>query len=97
LQVDHVVAEKHGGETVVDNLALACTFCNRFKGTDLGSMSESTGQLVRFFNPRTDVWADHFTNVNFQILPKDPIGEVTVRILQFNLEERVFERAIIDS
>ena len=30
-QVDHVVAEKHFGKTVADNLAMACVFCNRFK------------------------------------------------------------------
>ncbi|MCA9419050.1 MAG: HNH endonuclease, partial [Candidatus Omnitrophica bacterium] len=35
-QVDHIIAEKHGGSTVVENLAYACTFCNRFKGTDVG-------------------------------------------------------------
>jgi hypothetical protein len=24
-QVDHVIAEKHGGQTVIENLALSCT------------------------------------------------------------------------
>lgn len=27
-EVDHVIAEKHGGQTTEDNLALACTLCN---------------------------------------------------------------------
>jgi len=31
-QVDHVIAEKHGGQTVIENLALSCTVCNRRKG-----------------------------------------------------------------
>lgn len=34
-QVDHIIAEKHGGLTVDDNLSLACTFCNRAKGSAL--------------------------------------------------------------
>ena len=38
-QVDHVVSEKHGGETSSENLAYACAFCNRAKGTDLGSIA----------------------------------------------------------
>ena len=33
-QVDHVIAEKHGGQTTLDNLALSCTVCNRRKGSD---------------------------------------------------------------
>ena len=35
---DHVIAEKHGGETIFANLALACLDCNRFKGTDIASL-----------------------------------------------------------
>src|SRR5712672_3551872 len=34
-QVDHVVAEKHGGETVAANLALSCVLCNVHKGSDI--------------------------------------------------------------
>ena len=37
-EVEHIVAEKHGGATVANNLALACPYCNRYKGTDLGSL-----------------------------------------------------------
>jgi 5-methylcytosine-specific restriction endonuclease McrA len=55
-QVDHIISIKHRGETKVDNLAYACAFCNRFKGSDIASLSES-GVLVRFFNPRKiDGW-----------------------------------------
>jgi 5-methylcytosine-specific restriction endonuclease McrA len=27
--VDHIVAEKHGGETAEENLALSCVLCNQ--------------------------------------------------------------------
>ena len=27
-QVDHIIAEKHGGLTEAENLALACAICN---------------------------------------------------------------------
>ena len=40
-EIEHIIAEKHGGATVQSNLALACPFCNRFKGTDLGSLDPS--------------------------------------------------------
>jgi 5-methylcytosine-specific restriction endonuclease McrA len=34
-QVDHIISEKHGGPTLADNLAYACAFCNRAKGSDM--------------------------------------------------------------
>lgn len=45
-EVDHVIAEKHGGATDADNLALACWRCNRHKGSDLGSFDPQTKALV---------------------------------------------------
>jgi len=58
-QVEHIISEKHGGPTAEDNLAWACVFCNRYKGTDIASIS-STGKLSRLFNPRLDRWSEHF-------------------------------------
>lgn len=37
-QFDHVIAEKHGGLTNPDNLALCCAICNKHKGSDLTSL-----------------------------------------------------------
>ena len=51
-EMEHIIAEKHDGITVVENLALSCPCCNRFKGTDLGSIDPETRQLTPFFNPR---------------------------------------------
>jgi hypothetical protein len=47
-EVEHIVAEKHSGTTTVDNLALACPYCNRFKGTDLGSLDLKPGNWFPF-------------------------------------------------
>ena len=90
--IDHIISIKHHGETKVDNLAYACAFCNRFKGSDIASLSSQTGGLVRFFNPRTDRWSDHFQLHGLSIEPRTEIGEVTLRILRFNADERVLER-----
>jgi 5-methylcytosine-specific restriction endonuclease McrA len=30
--VDHILAEKHGGQTAEENLALSCMACNQRKG-----------------------------------------------------------------
>ena len=59
-EVDHVIAEKHGGATDIDNLAFACWRCNRHKGSDLTSFDPQTRELSPLFNPLTQVWAAHF-------------------------------------
>jgi hypothetical protein len=91
-QVDHVVSEKHGGHTDSSNLAYACAFCNRFKGSDVGSLDKHSGALVRLFNPRTDRWGDHFELDGAHINARTDIGAVTVELLRINSFERVLER-----
>jgi 5-methylcytosine-specific restriction endonuclease McrA len=59
-EIDHVIAEKHGGATEESNLAMSCWRCNRRKGTDLASFHPETGAITLLFNPRTQRWRDHF-------------------------------------
>ena len=95
-EIDHVISEKHGGATAAENLALACVFCNSFKGTDLGSLDPATGQLTAFFNPRTHAWDDHFRiEEDGNLQPHTPEGRVTVAILRMNDPERVLERQLL--
>jgi hypothetical protein len=91
-EVDHIISEKHGGATEADNLAYACAFCNRAKGSDIGSILPQRGTFVRFFNPRTDLWAKHFVLDGVMIVTLSDIGEVTARILEFNNSDRLLER-----
>ena len=89
--VDHIISLKHGGSSEPDNLAYACALCNRAKGTDVGSIA-SSGELTRFFSPRSDRWTDHFRLEGATIHPLTPIGEVTARIFGFNDSARLHER-----
>lgn len=91
-EVEHIISLKHGGSPELANLAYACAFCNRHKGSDVGSISE-VGEFGRFFNPRTDRWAEHFRVDGNVIRPLTLIGEVTVRILQFNHTDQLLERS----
>lgn len=91
-EIEHIIAEKHHGTTSLDNLALACPYCNRAKGTDLGSIDPETGQLTPFYNPRTQTWRDHFQLHDATIMPLSSEGRVTVIILQFNHPDRREER-----
>ncbi len=91
--MDHIISEKHGGATEAENLAYACLFCNRYEGSDVGSILPDGG-FSRFFHPRTDRWAEHFSLAadGITIEPRTVIGTVTARILGFNSDERLLER-----
>jgi hypothetical protein len=91
-QVDHIISIKHNGSSGEDNLAYACAFCNRAKGSDIGSIDSSTKLFSRFFNPREDRWSAHFQLQGTTIEPLTVIGQVTVRRLEINKTERMLER-----
>ena len=94
-QVDHVIAEKHGGLTDINNLALACIICNKYKGSDIASIDPEDNKVVRLFHPRRDSWNEHFSLSNAGITPLTSVGRVTVSLLQFNRAERIAERNLL--
>jgi hypothetical protein len=96
-EMEHIIAEKHDGITEAENLALSCPCCNRFKGSDIGSIDPQTQQLTPFFHPRRQEWSDHFQLEGGIIVPLTPEGRVTAKILQFNLSERILEREQLSS
>lgn len=72
-EIEHIISRKHGGSSETDNLAYSCAFCNRFKGTNLTSIDWETGEFVRLFNPRIDVWAEHFELNQERIEPLESV------------------------
>lgn len=94
-EADHIISVKHGGASDPENLAWSCFDCNRFKGSDIGSIDIVSGDLIRLFHPRQDHWHDHFQLVDAQVLPLTPIGRVTVALLRLNLPQRVEVRATL--
>jgi hypothetical protein len=90
-EIDHVIAEKHSGPTQADNLAYACFYCNRFKGTDLASVDPLNGEITPLFNPRTQIWGDHFAHDGPVIVPLTAIGRTTVHLLKMN-RPRIIQR-----
>ena len=95
LQIEHIISVKHGGSSFAENLALACSVCNRNKGSDVGTYLFSSDEFIRFFNPRKDNWEEHFYLKDGLILHKTKIGEGTIKILGFNSEELVVDRKML--
>lgn len=94
-QIDHIVAQKHGGQTDAANLALCCTLCNQHKGSDVAALDPDTGLPVALYHPRRDFWSDNFRLEAAQIVPKTPQARATVRLLQLNKAERLAERRLM--
>ncbi|GAB4227179.1 MAG: HNH endonuclease signature motif containing protein [Elainellaceae cyanobacterium] len=94
-EVDHIIAEKHGGLTQEDNLALSCSLCNKHKGSDLASIDPQTGEITPLYHPRRDRWSDHFCLTEAEFTPLSSVGRVTVRLLQLNRSDRVEERRLL--
>jgi HNH endonuclease len=93
-EIDHVIAEKHEGLTIAENLALACKLCNTFKGSDIASIDPLTGEITALYNPRMDVWREHFRLEDAVFIPLTAKARTTVRLLQINRSDRVAERQL---
>lgn len=82
--VDHITPRQHGGSTEWDNLALACLHCNRHKGPNLAGLDPISGELARLFDPRRDLWVEHFEWLGTDLVGRTAIGRATVRVLAIN-------------
>ena len=84
LQIEHIIAKKHGGSDNLDNLALACFHCNCHKGSDLAGLDPATDALTRLFHPRRDDWQTHFSWRGVEVHGVTDVGRATVVVLQMN-------------
>lgn len=59
-EIDHIRAKKHHGPHTMENTCIACAHCNGAKSSNAAGYDSETDELVPLFNPRKDVWEDHF-------------------------------------
>jgi hypothetical protein len=83
--IDRIISGQHGGKYTRDNTALACHHCNKKKGPNIASVSaDSPGTIVPLFNPRRDLWGDHFEFHGPLIVGLTLTGKATVEVLDMN-------------
>jgi hypothetical protein len=75
-----------GGETVLDNLCLACPTCNRCKADRTAARDPATGHEVPLFHPQHDSWTRHFawSEDGTRIVALTPTGRAIVAALRMN-------------
>jgi len=88
LVIEHIIPTSRGGETIADNLALACQGCNNYKYTKIEGLDPVDAQPVVLYNPRTMLWSDHFAwnEDTTLMIGLTPIGRATVSALRLNRE-----------
>lgn len=93
--VDHVIPLAQGSSDDLDNLALACFHCNRKKADKLTALDPDSGEEVPLFNPRRDVWSEHFiwSSDRLFIVGLTPTGRASVDALELNRERVINIRA----
>ena len=91
--VEHIRARQHQGSDDPENLALACPDCNAFKGPNLTTVDPQTDAVIPVFNPREQVWDEHFAMQGPQVVGLTPTGRATVRLLNMNEEQHMEMRA----
>jgi hypothetical protein len=93
-EVEHLTPQSRGGPDDLDNLALSCNACNRFKSDFTTAFDPGTQQNVALFNPRTDQWAEHFKIVleTMEMIGLSATGRATILRLQMNRPQHVAAR-----
>ncbi len=88
---EHIYPRKFGGKSTLDNLALACPWCNTAKHTKTHAHDPLTGQRVLLFHPRLKSWQRHFmwSDGCLFIIGRTRSGRATVETLNMNRLEQV--------
>jgi HNH endonuclease len=92
LHIEHVVPVAIGGPDRRSNYALCCPSCNLSKAARTSATDPVTGVIVPLYNPRHDVWDEHFawSKDRFTVRGRTAIGRATVAALNMNDRELWF-------
>lgn len=97
LSVEHVHPRLKGGDSRMDNLALACQGCNGHKHTKTTAADPFTERRVPLYHPRQQRWSDHFAwSDDFtRVVGLTATGRATAILLQLNRETLINLRAVL--
>ena len=93
LEIEHIIPLVKGGTNDESNLWLACPLCNGHKSSKVDAIDPETEETVPLFNPRTQIWRDHFrwSNNGTQVVGITPVGRATVVALRLDSDPDAIE------
>jgi HNH endonuclease len=85
-EFEHIVPHSAGGETLFENLCLACPSCNRHKATRQTGVDPVSRQRILLFHPQRQLWAEHFAwnEGATELVGLTDVGTTTLSLLQMN-------------
>jgi len=85
-EIEYIIPRGSGGETVLENLCLAYSTCNRYKAHRQTALAPLLGQIVPLFHPQQQRWEEHFawSAEATAILGLTPTGQATIAALRMN-------------
>lgn len=85
-ELEYIHPISKGGETILENLALSCSGCNKYESHRISAVDSETKETIEFFNPRKDIGSKHFEwNEDFEeIVALTVKGRVTIKSLKLN-------------
>lgn len=88
MQIEHIIPLTAGGTSDESNLWLSCAWCNSYKAAQTQAVDPHTGSLIPLFNPRTQLWTEHFrwSEDGIRIIGVTAVGRATVEALRLNNE-----------
>ncbi len=82
--IDHIMPATMGGETISENLALACVSCSLRKAARNVAIDPQSGADAPLYNPRRDIWYEHFKWQGDYLVGLTVTGRATVEALKMN-------------
>lgn len=94
--LEHIIPRSAGGNNSHDNRALSCWNCNSSKSNRVDGTDPDSGVAVSLFDPRKQVWSDHFKwDSSFTlILGTTACGRATVAQLDMNAHSQQVARPL---
>ena len=85
-EIEHILPRSSSGQTVLENLCLACPSCNRYKADRTTAQDPESRNEVSLFHPQRDNWASHFawSEEATVIVGLTAIGRATIAALHMN-------------
>lgn len=95
--IEHTIPEADGGATSLENLALACSACNLYKGAARLAPDPITSQEAPLFDPRRESWLVHFiwSADTLRVIGITPTGRATTERLRMNREQMIEFRHLL--
>jgi len=95
--IEHIIPSTKAGSDELDNLAYSCLACNNHKFTAVTAKDPLSGLEVPLYNPRLDIWNEHFrwSDDCSELIGVSATGRATIERLHLNRKNVVNLRLLL--